>query len=54
MQKKHVAIPLLQDIIIVTKSLAKMEGLAQILKQEAFFAIAKKVSTENAAKVSTI
>ena len=44
---------MLQDIIIATKSRAKMEGLAQVLKQEAF-AIAKKVSTETTAKVSTI
>ena len=50
---KHVAISLLQDIIIATKNRAKMQGLAQVLKQEAF-AIAKKVTTEITAKVSTI
>ena len=49
----NVAISLLQDIIIATKNRAKMQGLAQVLKQEAF-AIAKKVTTETTAKVSTI
>ncbi len=50
---KNVAISLLQVIIIATKNRAKMQGLAQVLKQEAF-AIAKKVTTETTAKVSTI
>ena len=50
---KQVEMSLLQDIIIATKSRAKMEGLAQAVKQEVF-AIAKKVSKETTAKVSIV